>query len=104
MKQELVEQIKNNPDYKKLVKERTSFSIKLTIIMLVVYFSFILTIAFKPTFLATSLYSSGVTTLGIPLGMSIIVMSFILTGIYTRRANTEFDDLTAKIKNAIKED
>lgn len=104
MRQDLVDQIKNNPDYKKLVKERTRFSIKLTSIMLVIYFSFILTIAFNPTFLATSLYSTGVTTIGIPIGMSIIVMSFILTGIYTRRANTEFDDLSNKIKKTIQED
>ncbi len=104
MTQELVDKIKNNPDYKELVSKRTSFSIKLSIAMLVVYFTFILTIAFNPSALGTPLSDDSVTTIGIPVGIAIIVFAFILTGIYTKRANGEFDDLSNKIKQAIKED
>ena len=103
MKQELVEKIKANPDYQKLVKTRNGFAIKLSIAMLVVYFAFILTIAFDPSLLAVPLSSDTVTSIGIPIGMIIIVFAFILTGIYTKRANGEFDDLTNKIKNAVRE-
>jgi len=103
MQKELVEKIKSNPDYQELVSKRTSFSIKLTIAMLVVYFAFILTIAFDPSLLGNPLSSNSVTTIGIPIGMAIIVFAFILTGIYTKRANGEFDDLANKIKNSIKE-
>lgn len=104
MNKELVEKIKANPDYQKLVKTRTSFAIKLTISMLVVYFTFILTIAFNPSALAVPLSADTVTTIGIPIGIVIIVFAFILTGIYTKRANGEFDDLSNKVKQAIKED
>jgi len=104
MTQELVDKIKNNPDYQELVSKRTSFSIKLSIAMLVVYFTFILTIAFNPSALGTPLSDDSVTTIGIPVGIAIIVFAFILTGIYTKRANGEFDDLSNKIKQAIKED
>ena len=103
MNKELVEKIKANPDYQKLVKTRTAFAIKLSIAMLVVYFTFILTIAFDPSALAVPLSADTVTTIGIPVGMVIIVFAFVLTGIYTKRANGEFDDLTKKIKNAVKE-
>ena len=103
MNKELVEKIKANPDYQELVKKRTSFSIKLSIAMLVVYFTFILTIAFNPSALGTPLSADSVTTIGIPIGIIIIIFAFILTGIYTSRANGEFDDLTNKIKNTIKE-
>ena len=103
MNKELVEKIKANPDYQKLVKTRTAFSIKLTITMLVVYFIFILTIAFEPALLGIPLSANSVTTIGIPIGVAIIVFAFILTGIYTKRANGEFDDLSNKIKNSIKE-
>ena len=103
MRQELVDKIKANPDYQTLVKTRSGFAIKLTIAMLVVYFAFILTIAFEPALLGTPLSADSVTTIGIPIGMAIIVFAFILTGIYTKRANTEFDDLTNKIKNSVKE-
>jgi uncharacterized membrane protein (DUF485 family) len=71
--------------------------------MLVVYFAFILTIAFNPSALGTPISSDSVTTIGIPIGMAVIIFAFVLTGIYTKRANGEFDDLNNKIKNSIKE-
>ena len=103
MNKDLVDKIKNNPDYQELVSKRTSFSIKLTISMLVVYFTFILTIAFNPSALGTPISSDSVTTIGIPIGIAIIIFAFVLTGIYTKRANGEFDDLSNKIKESIKE-
>ena len=103
MNKELVDKIKNNPDYQELISKRTSFSIKLTISMLVVYFTFILTIAFNPSVLGTPLSSDSVTSIGIPIGIAIIIFAFVLTGIYTKRANGEFDDLSNKIKESIKE-
>ena len=103
MRKELVEQIKNDPNYKELVAKRSSFAIILTVAMLVVYFAFILTIAFDPKLLGTPLSSDSVTTIGIPIGMAVIVFAFILTGIYTKRANSEFDELTNKIKNSVKD-
>ena len=36
--------------------------------------------------------------MGIPVGLSVIIIAFVLTGIYTKRANGEFDDLTNQIK------
>ena len=104
MNQELVNKIKNNPDYQELVSKRSSFAIKLSVAMLVVYFTFILTIAFNPSALGTPIAADSVTSIGIPIGMAIIVFAFVLTGIYTKRANGEFDDLSNKIKQAIKED
>lgn len=99
MDQSMIEKIKANPKYQELVAKRSSFALKLTIIMLVMYYAFILVIAFNKELLGESL-SGGVTTVGIPVGVLIIVVSFVLTGIYTNRANGEFDDLT----NAIKKD
>ncbi len=103
MNKEFVEKIKNNSDYQELISKRSSFSIKLSISMLVVYFTFILTIAFNPSLLGTPLSSDAVTTIGIPIGIFIIVFAFVLTGIYTKRANGEFDDLSNKIKQSLKE-
>ncbi|MBA3025745.1 MAG: DUF485 domain-containing protein [Sulfurimonas sp.] len=103
MHKDLVEKIKNDPNYKELVSKRSSFSLKLTISMLVVYFAFILTIAFSPSLLGTPLSEGSVTTIGIPIGMAVIIFAFVITGIYTKRANGEFDDLNNKIKDAVKE-
>jgi len=71
MTKEQVEQVRNNPKYQKLVKTRDKFAWTLTIVMLVVYFAFILTIAFSPETLGAKL-GSGVMTVGIPVGIAII--------------------------------
>ncbi len=103
MNKEMVEKIKNDPNYKELISKRNGFAVKLSILMLIVYFAFILTIAFNPSALGTPISSDSVTSIGIPIGMAVIIFAFVLTGIYTKRANGEFDDLNNKIKNSIKE-
>ncbi len=102
MTKETVERIQNNPDYQKLVKTRNKFAWTLSIIMLVVYYAFILVIAFDPSLLGTRI-GSGVMTIGIPVGIAIIVIAFVLAGIYVRRANGEFDVLTQQVRDELKE-
>lgn len=98
MTQEMIDQIKNDPDFIQLVHKRSRFAWTLTIIMLAIYFGFVLTIAFDPSILGAPLSAGFVTTVGIPVGVGVIVSAFILTGIYIRRANGEFDALSTKIK------
>jgi uncharacterized membrane protein (DUF485 family) len=102
MQPEIVEKIKNDPKYQELVTKRSRFAWTLTFVMLVVYFSFILTIAFEPSVLGAPLSSDAVTTVGIPVGIAVIVIAFLLTGIYVRRANREFDELSNGIKADLK--
>jgi uncharacterized membrane protein (DUF485 family) len=92
----VVERIKNNPKYKELTSKRSSFGWLLAILMLVVYYGYIALIAFNKPFLAQPI-GSGVTTVGVPIGMGVIVFTIIITGIYVRRANDEYDRLTAEI-------
>jgi len=95
--------ISENPKYKELVSKRSSFAWKLTITILVVYYAFILFVAFSPETLGISV-SGGMTTWGIPIGMGIIVFSFLLTGIYVKRANGEFDELLNDVKKEIRKE
>jgi len=62
----------------------------MSILVIIAYFGFILLIAFDKSFLAQKI-GAGVTSLGIPLGVGVIVFTIILTWIYVRRANSEFD-------------
>ncbi len=64
--------------------------------MMVVYCGYIAPIAWNKGFLSQSL-GAGVTTIGIPIGMGVIVMTILITGVYVRRANGEFDALTREI-------
>ncbi|SFZ97876.1 Putative membrane protein, clustering with ActP [hydrothermal vent metagenome] len=95
-----IEQVKNNPKYQKLVRERSKFAWTLSIIMLVVYYAFIMTIAFDPSILGTKI-GGGVITIGIPIGIAIIFIAFILAGIYVKRANGEFDQLTREVREEL---
>jgi len=96
MSDPVVEKIQTNPKYLELRKKRSSFGWLLTLLMMVVYYGYIALIAFNKPFLAQPI-GSGVTTLGIPIGMGVIVFTIMITGIYVRRANSEFDALTTEI-------
>jgi uncharacterized membrane protein (DUF485 family) len=85
-----------NPKYQALIAKRTRFGWTLTVIMLIVYFGYIGLIAFDKALLARPI-GDGVTSLGIPVGLGVIVITIILTGIYVVRANGEFDRLTHEI-------
>ncbi|HEW97955.1 MAG: DUF485 domain-containing protein [Candidatus Parabeggiatoa sp. nov. 3] len=102
MQQELVDKIKNNPKYHELVSKRSRFAWILSIIMLVIYYAFIMVIAFSPQTLAMKISEASVITIGIPIGILIIISAFMLTGIYVWRANGEFDNLTKQIKEGLK--
>ena len=92
----VVARIQANPKYQQLKAKRSAFGWTLTILMLVVYYGYIALIAFNKAFLAQPL-GAGVTTLGIPIGMAVIVFTVVITGIYVRRANSEYDALTQQI-------
>ncbi|MEQ1977306.1 DUF485 domain-containing protein [Xenorhabdus sp. SGI240] len=98
----IYQKIENNPRFKELVKKRGRFAWQLSIIMLVLYVSFIFLIAFAPEWLGTPLHENTSMTRGIPVGVGIIFISFILTGIYVIRANGEFDRLTSTILNEVR--
>ncbi|MGF1526952.1 MAG: DUF485 domain-containing protein [Candidatus Competibacterales bacterium] len=102
MHSDLVEEIKNHPHYQELVSKRTRFAWQLSAVMLVIYFGFILTIAFVPNLLATPLYEGSVISVGIPVGVAIILIAFALTGLYVARANGEFERMTKAIKQDTK--
>jgi uncharacterized membrane protein (DUF485 family) len=91
MQQELVDKIKNDPKYQALVSKRSRFAWILSIIMLVIYYTFIMVIAFSPQTFAIKIAEGSVITIGIPIGILIIVSAFVLTGIYVWRANEAAD-------------
>ena len=96
MSDPVVDKIQKNPKYLELRAKRTGFGWTMTLLMMVVYYGYIALIAFNKPFLAQPI-GAGVTTVGIPIGMGVIVFTIIITAIYVRRANSEFDDLTAEI-------
>lgn len=94
--------IRVNPKYLELKRKRNMFGVVLCITMLIVYYGYIALIAFDKEFLSRP-FGAGVTTIGIPIGVGVILFTIIITGIYVNRANNEFDKLTAEIlKESVK--
>lgn len=103
MDQEIYQRIRNNPKFIQLVTKRSKFAWSLVLVIFLVYYTFITVVAFSPKTLGQPI-GEGVSTIGIPVGISIILLCFILTGVYTKRANSEFDTLINEIKEDIRED
>ena len=102
MQQELAEKILENPRFQDLVRRRNRFAWSLSIFVLAVYYTYILVIAFKPEVFATPISGDSVISIGIPIGAGIIFMSWVLTGVYIRRANSDFDEITNQIQEESK--
>ena len=100
MKDDLVQRITSHPKYQELKAKRSSFGWWLTLSMMVVYYGFVMLVAFNKEFLSQRL-GAGVMTVGIPVGFAVIVFTVVITAIYVRRANTEFDELSDAISKAV---
>ena len=101
MKDDIYERIEKTPQFKQLVAKRERFAWLRSAIMLGLYVTFILLIAFAPQLLGTPISAGSVTTWGIPMGVGLILSAFILTGIYVYRANGEFDTLNQAILDEV---
>ena len=99
MQEDLAHRIARDPAYIALKRARTRFGWTLALLMLIVYYGFVLLVAFDKSFLAQRM-GEGVMTLGMPIGFGVIVFTVLITAVYVRRANAQFDTLTEEVKKA----
>ncbi|ESS60104.1 DUF485 domain-containing protein [Kosakonia cowanii] len=98
----IYQQIENSAHFRELVEKRQRFAFLLSIIMLIIYVGFIMLIAFAPHWLGTPLHAGTTVTRGIPIGIGVILISFVLTAVYVWRANSEFERLTRAVLSEVK--
>jgi uncharacterized membrane protein (DUF485 family) len=96
----LAAKIAGHPKYQELKRKRSSFGWWLTASMMIVYYGFILLVAFNKPFLASRL-GDGVMTMGIPVGLGVILFTVVITAYYVRRANSEFDELSEQLNREV---
>lgn len=89
-----------SPAFAALVRSKWTVSIVLTIALFVVYYGFILLIAFDKKALAQKVGQS--TTLAIPLGVGVIVLAWVLTALYVVWANGSHDAQVKKLRDEVK--
>jgi uncharacterized membrane protein (DUF485 family) len=97
MKADIARRIENDPNFIELVTGRARFGWTLAIIMLVIYYGFILLVAFDKQLHLLSIDVGGGITLAFPLGLAVILSAIVLTGLYVLRANGRYDQLTRRI-------
>lgn len=97
MSSEVYDRIRRNPKFQELVTKRSTFAWMLTAIVLGLYFIFIMIVAFNPMMLAVPIWEGGKATIAWPIGAGLILLFWLMTGLYIRRANGEFDNLNAQI-------
>ena len=90
MKADNQQDILVNPKFKALVRARRTLAWSLSAIMMVVYFGYIVLVAYDKPLLAQKI-GGGTTSLGILVGLGVIASALVLTGIYVIVANTRFD-------------
>jgi uncharacterized membrane protein (DUF485 family) len=86
----------NDPEFRAMARTKDAISAVLTALTLVIYFGFIYLLAYKGDIFADQV--GGGLTVGVVLGVGVIIASWALTGIYVRWANSKYDAMVARLK------
>lgn len=92
-----LEQLRHLPEYTALSRARHKIVWPLATVTIVAYFALILAIAFHPQVLGQPI-GAGVTSLGVVLGLGIILFCLVITGIYVHYANTVLEPLAQAVR------
>lgn len=96
------DQIINSDRFKELVRKRWNISIILTVLLFVMYYGYILIVAYGKSFLITKVGIN--TNWGIILGVGVIILSWGLTAAYVVWANNVYDpEVKALVNDLVKE-
>jgi uncharacterized membrane protein (DUF485 family) len=92
----LVAAVGADPLYTALVRRRARLGWWLSAVIFAAFVSFLLLIAFDKALLGTPI-GHGVTSIGIPIGLGLILLAIALTGAYVAYANRRHDPRMAQI-------
>ncbi len=98
--QKSASEVINSPDFKRLVAKRWTVSGILLALLFVTYYGYVMVIGFDKEIFSAKIGEA--TTLGIPVGIAVIVFAFILTAIYVVWANSKYDPEVERLKNQLK--
>lgn len=97
MSSDMYARIRSNPQFTEMVRRREGFAWKLSAIVFIVFYAFVLLVAFAPDVIAMRPFSGSHVTVGILAGLFQFIFFWLLTLIYVRRANGEFDDMNKEM-------
>jgi cation/acetate symporter len=97
MSSAMYQRMRTNPRFQELVSRRGRFAWTLAITVLVIFYGFVMLVAFNPALLGQPLADGSMVTVGVTFGLFMFAFFWLLTALYVRRANTEFDAITADL-------
>ncbi len=97
MSSEMYERMRGNPAFQELVRKRSRFAMVMSIVVLGLFYGFVLLVAFKPLLLGQPVREGSTLTIGVAFEFFMFVFFWVLTAIYVKKANGEYDALTQKI-------
>lgn len=100
MSSAMYERMRANPKFQDLVARRGRFAWTLAVVVLSMFYGFVMVVAFNPTSLGQPVAEGSMLTVGVAVELFMFIFFWILTAVYVRRANGEFDTLTQEIVKA----
>ena len=98
---ELAAQVLSHPKFQAMARQKSIVGWVFSAIIFFVYVAFIWVIGTSPQSFALKVSQNGVTTIGIYIGIFVIVFSFLITLIYVSLANGRFEDLTREVVDEV---
>jgi uncharacterized membrane protein (DUF485 family) len=96
------QKIRENPQYRTLVRSRSRLAFTLSAVVLGFYSLFIASVLWQPQLLTHVPPGSGSLTIGIWAALILVVGSWLLTGLYVLYANNQFDKLTEALLKGVR--
>ena len=104
MSSAMYQHMRANPKFQELVARRGRFAWTLSLITLVMFYGFVPVVAFNPMSLGRPIAEGSRWTVGVTVELFMFVFFWVLTALYVKRANGEFDAINQEIiKDAWKE-
>lgn len=97
MSSAMYERMRANPKFQELVAARGRFAWTLALVVLVMFYGFVMVVAFNPASLGQPVSEGSLLTVGVAVELFMFIFFWVLTAFYVRRANGEFDALTQEI-------
>ncbi|OMG53175.1 hypothetical protein BJN45_13200 [Azonexus hydrophilus] len=93
----MYERMRVNPKFQELVARRGRFAWTLAAIVLIMFYGFVMVVAFAPESLGQPIAEGSRWTIGVVVELFMFIFFWALTAVYVRRANTEFDALSQEV-------
>lgn len=97
MSSAMYERMRGNPKFQELVARRGRFAWTLAAIVLIMFYGFVMVVAFAPQSLGQPIAEGSRWTVGVVVELFMFIFFWVLTAVYVRRANTEFDALSQEV-------